>query len=109
MNSTSNTFRSVQPPSQRQVSDTVSNKTSSVIGNSQVSHQIGNKMPGKQLNAVEELKFEEIVLESNEIDFEELQKQPNFKETNFQSSLYVGQIVDGRRNGKGVMKYSNGR
>jgi len=55
-----------------------------------VSHQVGSKTPGKQLNAVEELKFEEIVLESNEIDFEELQKQPNFKETNFQSSLYVG-------------------
>lgn len=48
-------------------------------------------------------------MESNEIDFEELQKQPNFKETNFQSSLYVGQIVDGKRNGKGVMKYQNGR
>jgi hypothetical protein len=55
------------------------------------------------------LKFEEIILESSEIDLEDLQKQPNFKETMFQTSLYVGQIVEGRRHGKGVMKYQNGR
>jgi hypothetical protein len=58
-----------------------------------------------KLKVVDELKFEEIIMESNEIDLEELQKQPNFKETTFQSSLYVGQIVDGKRHGKGIMKY----
>lgn len=42
------------------------------------------------MKAIQELKFEEIIMESNEIDLDEIQKQPNFKETTFQSSLYIG-------------------
>lgn len=38
--------------------------------------------PGK-LTAVQELKFEEIILESNEVDLEEIQQEANFKEQRF--------------------------
>jgi hypothetical protein len=45
---------------------------------------------GGTLKSVPELKFEEIILESNEIDLEELQSLPDFKEQKFQNSLFVG-------------------
>ena len=56
-----------------------------------------------------ELRFDEILLESNEIDLEELQREPNFQERRFPSAIYVGIMTEGKRNGKGVMKYANGR
>ncbi len=60
--------------SKQKQSDTISNKTSSVVGNSQisrVSEQYSSPATNK-LKVVDELKFEEIILESNEIDLEEL-------------------------------------
>ena len=55
------------------------------------------------------LQFDEIVLESNEIDLAELQRDPAFTERRFPQAIYIGIMVDGKRNGKGVMKYANGR
>ena len=64
---------------------------------------------GSALNSEELLNFDEIVLESNEIDLAELQKQPNFFERRFPQAIFLGIMIDGKRDGKGVMKYANGR
>lgn len=64
---------------------------------------------GSALNKELLLNFDEIVLESNEIDLAELQKQPNFVERRFPQAIYLGIMVDGKREGKSVMKYANGR
>lgn len=56
-----------------------------------------------------QLNFDEIVLESNEIDLGRLQQEPTFSERRFPQAIYLGIIIDGKRQGKGVMKYSNGR
>ena len=55
------------------------------------------------------LKFDEIVLESNEIDMAEIQADPSFTERRFPQAIYIGVMIEGKRNGKGVMKYANGR
>jgi len=55
------------------------------------------------------LKFDEIVLESNEIDMAEIQADPGFTERRFPQAIYIGVMIEGKRNGKGVMKYANGR
>jgi hypothetical protein len=55
------------------------------------------------------LDFQEIFLESNEIDLAELQKTPHFVERRFPQAIYLGIMVEGKRDGKGVMKYANGR
>jgi len=55
------------------------------------------------------LKFDEIVLESNEVDLAELQQAAGFTERRFPQAIYLGIMIDGKRNGKGVMKYANGR
>ena len=55
------------------------------------------------------LKFEEIVLESNEVDVEALKQIEGFKEQRFKDSIYVGIMSNNKRHGKGVMKYPNGR
>jgi hypothetical protein len=52
---------------------------------------------------------EEVQLESDFIDLAQLQSDPNFKEKAFPGSLYCGLIVDGKREGLGVMRYLNGR
>ena len=52
-----------------------------------------------------QLKFDEIVLESTEI-----QILDDFQEKFLQGgSLYIGQLLNGKRHGKGVMKYPNSR
>ena len=56
-----------------------------------------------------DLKFDEIVLESNEIDLAELQAADGFTERRFPQAIYLGIMQDGKRNGRGVMKYANGR
>ena len=55
------------------------------------------------------LKFDEIVLESNEIDLAELQAANGFTERRFPQAIYLGIMLDGKRHGRGVMKYANGR
>ena len=55
------------------------------------------------------MKFDGILLESNEVDLEELQKEQNFTERRFPSAIYIGIMFEGKRQGDGVMKYSNGR
>jgi hypothetical protein len=55
--------------------------------------------------------FEDIVLESPEFNFEALKELENYQEKRYQdSAMYMGQIPsNGKRNGKGVMRYRNGR
>ena len=60
-------------------------------------------------NSVENLKFDEIVLESNEIDLADLQAADGFTERRFPQAIYLGIMLDGKRHGRGVMKYANGR
>jgi hypothetical protein len=55
------------------------------------------------------LSFDEIVLESNEIDLGRLQQESGFVERRFPQAIYLGILVEGKRHGKGVMKYANGR
>ena len=52
-----------------------------------------------------ELNFDEIELESNEIDLGSLQQDKLFVERRFPQAIYLGILVDGKRHGKGVMKY----
>ena len=56
-----------------------------------------------------DLKFDEIMLESSEIDLAELQNDPNFCERRFPQAIFLGVMKEGRRDGMGVMKYANGR
>lgn len=55
------------------------------------------------------LQFDEIVLESNEIDLGDLQASNGFTERRFPQAIYLGIMTEGKRNGRGVMKYANGR
>jgi len=55
------------------------------------------------------LKFDEIVLESNEVDLADLQASEGFTERRFPQAIYLGIMIDGKRHGAGVMKYANGR
>ena len=59
--------------------------------------------------ATVDLKFDEIMLESQEIDLAELQNDPDFCERRFPQAIFLGVMREGRRNGMGVMKYANGR
>ena len=59
--------------------------------------------------AANNLKFDEIVLESNEIDLEDLQQSEGFTERRFPQAIYLGIMAEGKRHGRGVMKYANGR
>ena len=53
--------------------------------------------------------FDEVVLESPEFNFESLRDLPNYCEKRYTDALYMGQMVNGKRLGKGVMRYRNGR
>ena len=75
-------------------------------------HHISSNTPGviaPSVGADGLLKFDEIVLESNEIDLAELQATVGFTERRFPQAIYLGIMVDGKRHGRGVMKYANGR
>jgi hypothetical protein len=39
----------------------------------------------------------------------ELSKYPNYKEKNYKGAIYLGIMVNEMREGKGLMKYTNGR
>lgn len=47
--------------------------------------------------------------ECNLIDLEDLKSSPNFKKKRYVDALYFGELLDGKRHGKGVMKYKSGR
>ena len=55
------------------------------------------------------LKFEEVKLESNEVDLEALKQIDGYSQLNFKDAIYLGIISKGKRHGKGVMKYPNSR
>ena len=57
----------------------------------------------------EKLEFADIRLESNEVDLQTLKQIDGFKEMRYKDAIYVGLLVSGKRHGKGVMKYRNGR
>ena len=47
--------------------------------------------------------------ESNEVDFDTLKLKDNFGVKRFADAIFQGEITEGKRKGKGVMKYKNGR
>ena len=47
--------------------------------------------------------------ESELVNFEELKKSDYFKTKRYMDALYKGEIVNGKRQGKGVMRYRNAR
>lgn len=55
------------------------------------------------------LEFDQIVLETHEFDMEMLQSLPNYIQRKYPDAIYMGQFSNGKRNGKGVMRYKNGR
>ena len=52
---------------------------------------------------------ENIKLEANEVDLGALRQIDGFKEIKYKDAVYLGTVINGKRHGKGVMKYRNGR
>jgi len=54
---------------------------------------------------------EDLLLENNLklVDIEKLKDSPYFTILKFQDAHYLGEIQDGLRHGKGIMKYKSGR
>lgn len=57
----------------------------------------------------EQLEFADIMLESTEVDIQTLKQIDGYKEMRYKDAIYIGLLVSGKRHGKGVMKYRNGR
>jgi len=55
------------------------------------------------------LEFEALVLESHEFTLQDLETMDNYQQRRYPDAIYIGQITTGKRNGKGVMRYKNGR
>lgn len=55
------------------------------------------------------LKFEDVELESNEVDLVALKQIEGYQEQRFRDAIYLGTMSNGNRHGKGVIKYPNGR
>lgn len=53
--------------------------------------------------------LDEYIPESNEIDLEALKTSQVFKKKRYVDAVYFGEHNNGRREGKGVMKYKSGR
>ena len=49
------------------------------------------------------------MLESTEVDIQTLKQIDGYKEMRYKDAIYIGLLVSGKRHGKGVMKYRNGR
>jgi hypothetical protein len=60
-------------------------------------------------NIDEQLEFADIMLESTEVDIQTLKQIDGYKEMRYKDAIYIGLLVSGKRHGKGVMKYRNGR
>ena len=55
------------------------------------------------------MKFEEIILESTEVDLAAIRSIDGFKEVRYKEAIYIGTIINGKRHGKGIIKYKTGR
>lgn len=55
------------------------------------------------------LKYDEVVLESAEVDLSALKQVDGYQEKRFKDAIYLGIISKNKRHGKGVMKYPNNR
>ena len=56
-----------------------------------------------------ELSFDQITLKSKEFDIDEISSQDDFIQRRYTDAIYMGIMKNGRRHGKGVMKYVNNR
>ena len=61
------------------------------------------------VNNKEELLFEDVILESNEVDLKALSQIDGYKEVGYKDAIYMGTVINSKRHGKGVMKYRNVR
>lgn len=57
----------------------------------------------------EGLKPENLKLESTEVDLAAIRQIDGYKDVRYKDALYMGTVISGKRHGKGVMKYRNGR
>ena len=62
-----------------------------------------------ETNTHERLEFHDIILESNEVDLITIKQIDGYKEMRYKDAIFVGTVIQGKRHGKGVMKYRNGR
>jgi hypothetical protein len=53
--------------------------------------------------------IDEYMPESNEIDVETLKTSPIFRKKRYVDAVFFGELANGKRNGKGIMKYKSGR
>jgi len=53
--------------------------------------------------------LEEYVPESKEVDIDCLKQSQNFRKKRYVDAIYFGEVLELKRNGKGVMKYKTGR
>ena len=65
--------------------------------------------PTKEPQKVVSLEPKDLCLESAELELEALKELPGYTERIYSEAVYVGQMKDGQRHGKGAMKYKNGR
>ena len=61
------------------------------------------------LNHEDNLLPENIKLEANEVDLAAIKEIDGYKEIRYKDAIYMGTVINGKRHGKGVMKYRNGR
>ena len=52
---------------------------------------------------------ENIKLEANEVDLAALKEIDGYKEIRYKDAIYMGTVINGKRHGKGVMRYRNRR
>ncbi len=55
------------------------------------------------------MEYDSIICESQEVDVELLRELQGYIERKYPDAIFKGQIINGKRNGKGVMRYKNGR
>ena len=60
-------------------------------------------------NSDEHLLPENLKLESTEVDLAAIRQIDGYKDVRYKDALYIGTVINGKRHGKGVMKYRNGR
>ena len=53
--------------------------------------------------------MDEYIPESQEVDMEALKKSPQFRKKRYVDAVFVGECVEMRRTGKGIMRYKTGR
>ena len=64
-------------------------------------------MPGNGVNLP--LQFSDLKLESGEVVIPSLKEVSGYNEVRYRDAIYMGIVSSGKRHGKGVMKYPNGR